>query len=152
MSSLEVNFRLVKERGLVSSDPDMEEIVIKEPSADNRRMYSPTQFLLFGMAGCTSGDVISILGKMRQTYTGFRVKVKAEREEEHPKVVKWADIHFMFDGDLDKDKVRKAINLSLTKYCSVSILAIRGGTDLRYSLTINGQEIDKEKKPDPSLA
>ncbi len=58
----------------------------------------------------------------------------------------------MFEGEIDSDKVRKAINLSLTKYCSVSILAIRGGTDLRYSLTINGKDIDKEKKPDPSLA
>ena len=152
MSSLEVNFKLQRNKGLVSSDPEMEEVVIKEPSAENTRMYSPTQFLLFGMAGCTSGDVISILAKMRQNYTDFRVKVRAEREEEHPKVVKWADIHFMFEGDIDPDKVRKAINLSLTKYCSVSILAIRGGTDLRYSLTINGKSIDKEKKPDPSLA
>ena len=152
MSSLEVSFSLKYGTGLVSTDPGMEEIVIKEPSADNSKMYSPTQFLLFGMAGCSSGDVISILEKMRQKHTSFKVKVNAVREEDHPKVVKWANIHFNLEGDLEPEKVRKAINLSLTKYCSVSILAIRGGTDLRYSLTINGKEIDREKKPDTSLA
>ena len=152
MSSLEVSFELKPGNGLVSADSEIEKVVIKEPISDRKDRYSPTQFLLFGMSGCTSGDVISILSKMRQNYTSFRVRTTAQREEEHPKVVKFVNIHFILEGDLDQEKVRKAINLSLTKYCSVSILAIRGGADVRYSLTINGREIDTERKPDTGLA
>lgn len=152
MSSLEVSFEYVKGDALVSADTGVEKVSIKEPISDRKDRYSPTQFLLFGMSGCTSGDVISILAKMRQNFTSFKVKTSALREDEHPKVVKFANIHFFLEGELDPQKVRKAINLSLTKYCSVSILAIRGGTDVRYSLTINGKEIDREKKPDAQIA
>lgn len=152
MSSLEVSFELKPGNGLTSTDSGIEQIVVKEPISDRKDRYSPTQFLLFGMSGCTSGDVISILSKMRQDYTSFKVKTTAQREEEHPKVVRFVNIHFFLEGNLVTEKVRKAINLSLTKYCSVSILAIRGGADVRYSLTINGKDIDMERKPDPDLA
>lgn len=88
---------------------------------------------------------------MKADFAGFRCEVTGEREEEHPKVLKHVNIHYFLDGDINPDKARKAINLSLTKYCSVSIIVKRGGADLRYSLAINGKELDSDKLPEEAL-
>ncbi|MCL4342982.1 MAG: hypothetical protein M1267_03915 [Candidatus Thermoplasmatota archaeon] len=48
---------------------------------------------------------------------------------------------------VEAEKVNRAINLSLNKYCSVSILAIRGGADVRYSVSINGNLVESKVKP-----
>jgi uncharacterized OsmC-like protein len=51
-------------------------------------------------------------------------------------------------GIVDPLKVKKAINLSLTKYCSVSIIVKQGGADLRYSLLVNGEKIEDHTRPE----
>ena len=71
----------------------------------------------------------------------------AERETALKTIVS-ADIHYFFEGEnVEAEKVNRAINLSLNKYCSVSILAIRGGADVRYSVSINGNLVESKVKP-----
>ncbi len=83
---------------------------------------SPMQMLLAGAAGCSAIDVISILEKQRQNLetlsvdvTGDRVKLDAGYSE-----YKSIHLHFKLSGDLDEKKVARALELSITKYCSVS--------------------------------
>ena len=79
----------------------------------------PMELLLIGLAGCTSMDVISILQKKRQPFTGLQVKVSAERAEEHPKVYTQIHLEYVVTGnDVDPKAVERAIELSETKYCS----------------------------------
>ena len=82
----------------------------------------PKPLLLAGLAGCTGMDVVSILEKMREPLSWFNMRVEAEASEEHPKrYLSFAIVYEFKESDgLDKDKVRKAVELSQEKYCGVS--------------------------------
>ncbi len=83
----------------------------------------PKALLLSGLAGCTGMDVASILEKMKMHYDSFAVEVDATQTDEHPKVYKEIKIRYVFTGsELDRDKVQKAVDLSLTKYCGVTAM------------------------------
>lgn len=81
----------------------------------------PKELLLIGLGGCTGGDVISILKKKKVEVKDFEINITAETAEEHPQVFTKINIEYIFHGDniLSKD-VERAIELSQTKYCSVS--------------------------------
>jgi uncharacterized OsmC-like protein len=82
--------------------------------------FRPMQLLAAGAGSCSSIDIISILKKQRQPLKDLEVKIDAEREENAvPALFTTIHLHYILTGDLDKDKVEKAINLSLDKYCSV---------------------------------
>ncbi|MCF8278499.1 MAG: OsmC family protein [Flavobacteriales bacterium] len=81
----------------------------------------PMEVVLMSLAGCSSIDVISILKKMKQEVTDYDVEVTAERVDEVPSIFKKIHMKFLVKGnDLDNDKVKRAIQLSAEKYCSVS--------------------------------
>jgi putative redox protein len=81
---------------------------------------TPMQAVLLALGGCTGMDVISILRKMRQPLVGLRVEVRAEQRDEHPRVYTSIEVIYHLEGDLDETKVRRAIELSETKYCPVA--------------------------------
>ncbi len=81
---------------------------------------SPMVALLLAAAGCMGADVVSILDKMRAGLTGCRIEVTGTRREGHPK--RYTDLRFVFHlsgSALDEVKARRAVDLSLEKYCSV---------------------------------
>ncbi len=81
----------------------------------------PGELLLVGLAGCTGIDVISMLKKMKVEVQEFEVRVQGEAAEEHPKYWKKINVTYWVKGrDVPEDKLRKAIELSQEKYCSVS--------------------------------
>ncbi|MGD2177359.1 MAG: OsmC family protein [Anaerolineae bacterium] len=83
----------------------------------------PVRLLLIGLCGCTAMDVISILQKKRQPFTGLQVKATAERAEEHPKVYTQIHLEFVVTGEgVDPAAVERSIELSQTKYCSASAM------------------------------
>ncbi len=82
----------------------------------------PMELILHGLAGCTAMDVVSILEKMRQSWEDFRVQIRAERAEEHPRVYTRIQVAYVFRGELDPSRVRRAIRLSQDRYCSVSAM------------------------------
>jgi putative redox protein len=79
----------------------------------------PMELLLFAVGSCTAMDVISILRKMRQPVEDFRIEVRGERAQEHPKKYTSIEVVYRFKGELDEGRVARAIELSETKYCSV---------------------------------
>jgi putative redox protein len=83
----------------------------------------PMELLLLGLGGCTAMDVISILRKMRQEVTDYRVEVSGERAETHPQVYTRLTVEHVVTGRrLDEALVRRAIELSDTRYCSAAAM------------------------------
>jgi putative redox protein len=81
----------------------------------------PMQMLLAAMGGCSSIDVINILRKQRQELKDIKVTVTGEREKDAvPSLYTDVHAHFKLYGELDLDKVEKAVALSMEKYCSVA--------------------------------
>jgi putative redox protein len=84
---------------------------------------SPMELVALASAGCTASDVISILQKKQQQVVGFEVNVVALRATEHPKVFTEIDLEYVVTGRaIDPKAVERAIELSLTKYCSVNLM------------------------------
>ena len=82
----------------------------------------PIELALLALGGCTAFDVIGILRKMRQKVTGYDVEVEAEQRPEPPTVFTRVIIKHKLRGCIKPEAVRKAIQLSETKYCSVSAM------------------------------
>lgn len=84
----------------------------------------PMRLLLLGAAGCSAMDVVHILkNRMRKPLTGLRVQVNSEQAEEHPKVYTRIELKYLIRGRGLKEKdVRKAIELSNTRFCSAAIM------------------------------
>ncbi len=81
----------------------------------------PMQLLLTSLGGCTSMDVLSILTKMQQVVESYEVEMDGQREEGvEPSLFRNIHVHFKLKGKLDAGKVQRAIDLSMTKYCSVA--------------------------------
>ncbi len=80
----------------------------------------PLEMVTIALAGCTAMDVISILVKKKVDVTGFEVKVNADRAADPPKRITKAVLEYVVRGHgVDEASVRRAIELSVTKYCSV---------------------------------
>lgn len=83
----------------------------------------PKELILMGLAGCTASDVIPILKKKKVKLEDFEINIKAEVSDEHPKVFTKINLEYVFYGkDIQKKDVERAIELSLTKYCSVTAM------------------------------
>ena len=81
----------------------------------------PKALMLTALAGCTAMDVASLFTKMRAEPDDFKILIEASLTEEHPKYYDDVTIVYQFWGsDLKKDKLEKAIDLSLTRYCGVT--------------------------------
>jgi putative redox protein len=80
----------------------------------------PKPLVLTALGGCTSMDVASLLKKMQMPFDALTVQVEAEAREEHPQVYTRIHIRYILKGSaLDREKIDKAIGLSLDKYCAV---------------------------------
>ena len=98
--------------------------------------FGPKALLLAGLGGCSGIDVVDILKKMRVDFSEFTIEVKAAQTEELPKV--YTDIYIAYKIKTDKvneEKVKKAIDLSLEKYCGVSAM-LQKNSPIHYTLEI----------------
>jgi putative redox protein len=80
----------------------------------------PTELVLAAIAGCTAMDVVEILAKKRQAVTRYATEVTGVQRETAPNVFTDITILHVVEGDVDTEAVRRAIELSATKYCTVS--------------------------------
>jgi putative redox protein len=97
----------------------------------------PMQMMLAAMGGCSAIDIINILRKQRQDLQDMKITVTGERQKEVvPALYETVHAHYRFFGNLDRDKVEKAINLSIEKYCSVSRTMEKAGAKITYSFEI----------------
>ena len=83
--------------------------------------YKPTELLLYSIAGCTGIDVVRIMERMKQKLTDLSIEVIAHQQDEYPKFFHSFEIKYYAKGeDIDESKLAEAIEISHSKFCSVS--------------------------------
>jgi putative redox protein len=97
---------------------------------------SPVELLLVAAATCTASDVVEILEKQRVALRTLEVAVRGTRREQYPR--RYTDLHFRFElaGErADETRARRAIDLSLEKYCSV-VASLAADIRITYDLAV----------------
>ena len=96
----------------------------------------PMEMLLMGLAGCSAIDIILILNKQKQVIDDFRMTVDGLRERgATPAPFQKIHITYRLKGQLNADKVKRAIDLSMDKYCSATA-QFRPTAEITYSFEI----------------
>jgi putative redox protein len=99
-----------------------------------RNEYSPVESIGASLAACSATDVISILGKKRQRIDSYVIEVRAEQRDAYPQVLTRVDIVHIVEGTVVLEHaVRRAIELSATKYCPVNAMLSAGATEIHHS-------------------
>ena len=98
--------------------------------------FGAKALLLSATAACSGIDIVDILTKMRVKFSHFEIDTEAEQTEEHPRVFKDIFITYKLRTDrINEEKVKKAIELSLDKYCGVSAM-LKKNSPIHYKLQI----------------
>lgn len=83
---------------------------------------TPMELVLMALCGCTASDVIGILRKKREPFTGLEIVAQAERAADHPKVYTHIKLLYRVRGKVTHKAMEDAVRLSKEKYCSVSAM------------------------------
>jgi putative redox protein len=107
----------------------------------------PAELVPLALAGCTAMDVISILRKKRQEVVGYAVEAVGFQDDDHPNAFSRVDVTHVVEGhDLDETAVRRAIELSATKYCSVGATLAGGEVEVRHGFLIRDARTGSERR------
>ena len=119
------------------------EIVLDDAAGDEGAR--PAELVGLAVAACSAMDVMSILRKKRQDVTRYEIKSIAEqRDGAHPAIFTRIDIIHVVEGpDVAVEAVRRAIELSATRYCAVGGTLATGVTEIhhRYIVRTAGDEV-----------
>jgi putative redox protein len=111
----------IGEEKFVATSPSGHAITIDSDRASNKAP-GPMELVLMALGACTATDVVSILKKKRQKLEGLEVICSGERASEPPTVWIKLEILYRLRGSLEEAAVKRAIELSEQKYCSVSAM------------------------------
>ena len=102
---------------------------------------SPKELLLMALGGCTANDVIPILMKKRIDIDHIDINLTATVREEHPQIFESINIEYVVHGnDIDPSAIERAIELSTTKYCSISAM-LQATVKITHSYKIESNAI-----------
>ena len=117
-------------RGVVAMDSG-------PPDGDGSAI-SPREVVLAALAGCSSMDVASVMRKKRQVMAAYTIEVDAEEATDYPQLYTAITIEHRVTGDVEIEALRRAIELSATRYCPVSALLSKGvEIEHRYRVTLS---------------
>lgn len=103
---------------------------------DSRAATSPVELLLVAAATCSAADVVVILQKQRVRLAGLDVAVRGTRRETEPRRYTAIAFHFTVRGEgADETKARRAVALSIEKYCSV-VSSLAPDISITYDVTV----------------
>ena len=98
--------------------------------------FNPKALLLSGLAACSAIDVVEILEKMRVPFANLDVDAETEQTDEHPRVFKTIHLTYRVKTEEEyRDKIKKAIDLSLEKYCGVAAM-LKKNSSILYEIMI----------------
>ena len=95
---------------------------------------SPMEMVLHGHAACSLIDVIDGLKHRKENLEFIKVEIEADRADESPKVFTSVRMRYIVKGDVPEELVRRLIESSHEKHCSVGIMITRSGTELMWNL------------------
>ncbi len=94
---------------------------------------SPVETMAAALAACSAMDVASILAKKRQVWDSYRIDVRADQRSEYPQVYTRIDITHIVEGTVVLEAaVRRAVELSASKYCPVNAMISAGATEVHH--------------------
>ncbi|MBI3511110.1 MAG: OsmC family protein [Bacteroidetes bacterium] len=101
---------------------------------------SPMQSLIMAAGGCSAIDVILILKKQKQEIKDFKIEIDGEREKGKEPAL-WETVHLLFklDGNIEPAKAKRAVQLSMEKYCSVVRTLQLAGAKITWDVLVNGK-------------
>ena len=108
-----------------------------------RAELSPVETIVVSLAACSAMDVVSIAAKKRQQVTSYRVHVEADQRDEYPQILTHVTVtHEVAGPVVEVAAIRRAIELSATKYCPVNAMLSAGATEVhhRYAVHNTGPE------------
>lgn len=98
---------------------------------------SPVETIVVSLAACSAMDVISIAVKKRQEISSYRIHVEGSQRDEYPQVLTRVDVVHEIEGTVvDEAAIRRAIELSATKYCPVNAMISAGATEVHHGYRI----------------
>ncbi|HKJ33797.1 MAG TPA: OsmC family protein [Balneolales bacterium] len=119
--------------------------VYLDGAKENAQGARPMQLLLMAVGSCSAIDIIGILKKQKQPLKDLKIDVNGEREKMGTySLFRKIHVHYKFYGNLDANKVERAINLSLDKYCSAS-KTLEHTAEITHSYSIN--KVEKGRSP-----
>ena len=102
-----------------------------------RGELSPVETVAAALAACSAMDVVSILDKKRQVYATYRIDVQAEQRDEYPQVYTRIDVTHVVEGTaVAEAAVRRAVELSASKYCPVNAMISAGATEVHHHFRV----------------
>lgn len=98
-----------------------------------RAELSPVETVAVSLAACSAMDVISIATKKRQQISSYRIHVDATQRDEYPQIITHAIVTHEVEGPVvEEAAIRRAIELSATKYCPVNAMLSAGDTEVHH--------------------
>lgn len=139
---MKVSLRRINDNYLFETRNERGDIVLLDnKSEEEPKGSSPMDLLLRGIAGCSSIDVVMILKKQQHELKDLRVEVEGFRQDGAiPNVFKKIHLDFILRGDVPAAKAKRAVDLSMEKYCSVSKM-LEKAAEISYSVELNGEKV-----------
>ena len=96
----------------------------------------PMEMLLVAIGGCSGMDIASVLQKKRQHLGGIEIKINGANARDYPQKFTDIELDFIVRGrDISEEAVKKAVESSMNKYCSVKA-TLEGAAKINYRYTI----------------
>ncbi|HUA16957.1 MAG TPA: OsmC family protein [Verrucomicrobiae bacterium] len=91
-------------------------------TAAEKTAGTPMELVLIALCGCTASDVVGILRKKREPFTGLEVRAEGDRASGYPAVYTAIKLVYRVSGKVSRKAMEDAVRLSKEKYCSVSAM------------------------------
>ena len=118
-------------------NPNGVSTILGSTSEGEEKIASPKAIMLGSLAVCSGLDIVAILKKMRVELDDFKINTVASLTDEHPKYYDDVTVEYHFFGkNLDNEKIEKAVDLSVTRYCGVMEMFRRFSkvnTEIKYN-------------------
>jgi putative redox protein len=130
----QVQVTWVQNEQFVGMDSTKHSIVLS--TASEGTGSKPSDLLLIALGACSGVDVVGILNKKRQKFSGLQIKVSGEQDADPPWTFRKIHVEYVVRGrGLSEKAVQQAIELSQDKYCSVAA-TVRGVAEITSSYQI----------------
>jgi putative redox protein len=128
---IEARARWTENDRFFSSASSGHQIVVDAGS--EKAANSPMELVLIALCSCTASDVVSILRKKREPFTGVEVLASGERAETFPRIFTSIRVTYRVSGKVTHKAVEDAVRLSTEKYCSVSAM-LEKATHIEFTI------------------
>jgi len=115
--------------------------IVFDADASHAAGPTPMEAVLMALCGCTSVDVVSILKKKREPFTGLTVSAVAQQAPAPPRVFTKIELIYRVTGNVSRKAMEDAVALSKNKYCSVSMM-LEKAAEISFRIEYNGDEVE----------